>query len=402
MTRAAAHQRGLRRQLLQQREHRSGADADADEQQPVALGRVGGEDAVRPLDRDARSGRDPRQVAAVVAEILDGDAQQIALRRRRQRIRMRLPPQPAAQEPPLEELAAGHGQPVEPAPAHQHGDHARPLRRHALHADSVAQRPPQREPDPRRHHHGERAGPQQRPPRPRDRMAGERGAGVDLVRERQEKREVGVEVHGPPRLVGEAPARQPVRREAGGEQQQRARGGGDDSGIGPQQLPEPVQHAVARRPRVAGRDQDGVREQQVQRPRPEPAVPGDEPVLADRALERRHARDEHHDDDHRVGGEQPGQPPEGGGDPAGRAQRPGALGRHRQPGGDAEPDARRGGERVDHEPPPAGRPAASAHRRRRRLPAPQAARPLGDVGDGHGPQPRRRPSGSAPRTLGDH
>ena len=37
---------------------------------------------------------------------------------------------------------------------------------------------------------------------------------------------------------------------------------------------------------------------------PEPAVPGHEPVLADRALERRHAGDEQDDDDHRVGGEQ--------------------------------------------------------------------------------------------------
>ena len=53
-----------------------------------------------------------------------------------------------------------------------------------------------------------------------------------------------------------------------------------------------MQHAVARLLRIADRDQHAMREQQVERPRPEPAVPADEAVLADRALERRDARHE--------------------------------------------------------------------------------------------------------------
>jgi hypothetical protein len=108
-----------------------------------------------------------------------------------------------------------------------------------------------------------------------------------------------------------------------------------------------VQHAVVRLPRVADRDQHRVREQEVQRPRPEAAVPGHEAVLADRALERRHARHEEHHDDHRVGGEQTGEPPERRRDAAGRAQRSGALRRDREADRDAEPDARRCGQHVD-------------------------------------------------------
>ena len=101
----------------------------------------------------------------------------------------------------------------------------------------------------------------------RDGMPDERRARVDLVREGQEQREVGVEVHRPPRLVGHAPAREPVGGDAGGEQEDRADGRGQDARVGPQQLPELVQHAVVRLPGVADRDQHGVGEQQVQRPR---------------------------------------------------------------------------------------------------------------------------------------
>ena len=90
----------------------------------------------------------------------------------------------------------------------------------------------------------------------------------------------------------------------------------------------------------------------------------DEPVLADRALERRHARDEQHDDDHRVGGDQAGQPPGSGRDAARRLQRARALGGHREADRDAEPESRRAGEHVRHHGPPPRR-APLAHPRRR-------------------------------------
>ena len=184
----------------------------------------------------------------------------------------------------------------------------------------MAQRPPDRQADPRGHDHHQGAEPQHGPPEARDGMADERRARVDLVRERQEQREVRVQVDRPPGLVRHPPAGEPVGRDAGGEQRDRADGRREDAGIGPEQLAELVQRADLRLPRVADGDQHRVREQEVQGPRAEPAVPGDQAVLADRALERRDARDEQDDDDHRVGGEQPGQTAECGRDTARRAQ----------------------------------------------------------------------------------
>jgi hypothetical protein len=50
-------------------------------------------------------------------------------------------------------------------------------------------------------------------------------------------------------------------------------------------LPELMQQPRVRLLRVADDDQHGVGEQHVERPRAEPAVPGDEAVLADRPLD---------------------------------------------------------------------------------------------------------------------
>src|SRR4051812_19715377 len=96
---------GVLGQLLEQRADRRDADAGADEQHAVAVARVGGEHAVRALDREPRAGPQPRERGAVVAEGLDGDAQVARGRCRRQRVRVRLPPQAARQEAPLQELA---------------------------------------------------------------------------------------------------------------------------------------------------------------------------------------------------------------------------------------------------------------------------------------------------------
>jgi len=314
---------------------------------------------------------------------------------------VRLPPHPAAQEAPLEELAAGDRQAVEPAAAQHDRDDARPLLPRPHDADAVAQRAPDREADARREDDGERPQPQRRPPGARDRVPDERRARVDLVREREEQREVGVEVHGPPRLVGHPPAREPVGGDAGREQEQRADGRGEDARIGPQELPELVQDARARLPRVADGDQHRMAEQQIERPGPELAMPGHEPVLADRPFERRHPRDEQDDDHHRVGGEQARQTAEGDGDAARRAERAGALGGHLEPDRDAEPDPGRGGQDVDDDRSPPRRTAAwgdvgGARADPRRRVAPEA---LGGVESGHDGEVRERRSEFAPRWL---
>src|SRR3954454_23774666 len=112
-----------------------------------------------------------------------------AVRHGRQRVRMRLPPESAAQEPPLEELAARDGEPVQPAATQDDRDDARALRRDAYDRDRVRQRPPRRKADPRADDDPQRAEPQHGPPQARDGMPDERGARVDLVREGQEERE---------------------------------------------------------------------------------------------------------------------------------------------------------------------------------------------------------------------
>jgi len=67
------------------------------------------------------------EATAVIAEVPDRDPQPVAVRRRAQRVRVRLPPQARAQEAPLQELAAGDGKPVQPAALEhdRHGARAR-------------------------------------------------------------------------------------------------------------------------------------------------------------------------------------------------------------------------------------------------------------------------------------
>jgi hypothetical protein len=227
-------------------------------------------------------------------------------------------------------------------------------------------------------------------------MPDERGARVDLVRERQEQGEIGVEVDRPPRLVGHAPARQAVGADAGGEEQDRAGRRGEDARVGPEQLPELVQHAVVGLARVPERDEHCMRQEQVHGPGPELAVPGHEPVLTDRPLERRHARHQQDDDHHRVGGDQAGQAPERDRDAARRAERPRALGGHFEADRDAEPEPGGGGEHVDdHGALASGPPPRSVDdrwtRRRRRI-APERGRTLGGLqgARGHARQGRQR------------
>jgi hypothetical protein len=272
-----------------------------------------------------------------------------------------------AQEPPLQELAAGDRQPVQAPAAQQHAVRVRALRGDRDHAQAMAQRAPERQPDARAEHERERRDPQRGPPGARQRVADERRAGVDLVRERQEQRQVRVEVDRPPGLVGELRPREPVGGHAGGDQRDAPDGRREHARVRPQQLAELVQQAVARRVGIADGDERPVRDQQVQRPWTEPAVPAHEAVLADRALERSEAR--HQDDDHHhgVGRGEAGDPAGGGRHAARRAQRAERLGGDPERERDAEPEAGQRGEDIHHQRVPL-----------RRQPAPEAShRPLG-------------------------
>ena len=130
---------GVARQVVQQGADRRDAHAGADEQHAVTPTGIGGERAVRPLDGDARPRRDPGQAGAVIAQRLHGDAQGPAVRDVGEGVRVRLPPQPSAQEPPLQELPAGHREAVEVAALHDDGERSRPLGHHVDDAQAVAQ-----------------------------------------------------------------------------------------------------------------------------------------------------------------------------------------------------------------------------------------------------------------------
>ena len=260
---------------------------------------------------------------------------------------MGLPPEPAAQEAPLQELTARDRQPVQATPFEHDRDGVRAGRLDRVDPQAVIEGPPQRETDAARDDERECPDPQRGPPRRRPPMADERRTGVDLMRERQEQREVRVQVHRPPGLVGHPPTGEPVGRHPGRHQQHEPDGRRQDPGIGPQELAELVQETVVSGLGVTDGDQHAMGDEEVQRPRSELAMPAHEPVLTDRALERRAPRDEHDHDHHRVGGAQPGEPAKRGGETAGGAQRARALGRdaERERGAEAEPgDA---GEQID-------------------------------------------------------
>ena len=136
--------------------------------------------------------------------------------------------------------------------------------------------------------------------------------------------------------------------------------------IRPQQLAELMQQPVVRGLRVADGDEDPVRAQQVQRPGPQAPVPAHEAVLADDALERSHARDEHDHDHHRVRGREAREAAERGRDAAGGLQRSRALGGHAEREGDPESQPGQRGEKIDDDRarargqrPPRGRDAQS-------------------------------------------
>ena len=255
---------------------------------------------------------------------------------------------PAPQEPPLQELAAGDRQPVQPPPTQRDRIGARALGLHRLDRDAVAHRAPGRERDTERDDERERRDPQRRPPGPCPRDARRtRRPCRPGARRRGTARGT---CRGAPPTTSRAPCRRRASRydvTPAAISSANADGRGQDPGVGPQELAELVQHAVVGGLRVADGDQDRMGAQQIQRPRPELAMPAHEPVLADRALERPAAGDEHDHDDHPVRGGEPGEPAERGREPARGAQRSGALGRDPERERDAEPEPGERGQPVD-------------------------------------------------------
>ena len=138
------------------------------------------------------------------------------------------------------------------------------------------------------------------PPELGDRVGDEARARPDLVEEAEDDGGVGGEVDEPPRLVADAPPSDAVGGDAGGHEQDEAGGRHQHAGQRGQDHPELVQHAARGALGVAERDQQAVGDDQGQRDRREAAMQAHQLVVAERALDRRQARDQQHDDQHQV------------------------------------------------------------------------------------------------------
>lgn len=131
-------------EVLEQGPNGRRADPGGDRENTAAGRALGREGAVGALDRDPGSSRQAGEREAVVAEVLDRDAQPVAVGQAGHRVRVSLPPQPADQKAPLQELPARQREAIKPPAAQHDRDDTRPLVDDLVHAQPVAQRAPQR------------------------------------------------------------------------------------------------------------------------------------------------------------------------------------------------------------------------------------------------------------------
>ena len=204
--------RTVRGQVVEQRADRRDADAAGDEHDALGVPRVGREHAVRALGDDARAGAQPGERAAVVAEVLDRDAEVARVGAGRQRVGVGVPPHLRREEAPAEELPAADAQRVEVASADPDADRVARLADDGVHAQVVAQRAVDRGADAEHDEGAEGHGVHADPDPARPVVRGELLAEQHLVQEGERDREVEVEVRDPPGLVphpapGHAPRR---------------------------------------------------------------------------------------------------------------------------------------------------------------------------------------------------
>ncbi len=203
-----------RREVVQHRADRRHADAAGEQDDALTVSRVGREDAVRPLRDDARARAQPGERAAVVAEVLHGDAQVARVGAGRERVRVRLPPHLRGEEPPAEELAAADVERREVATLDPHAHGVLRLADDGVHAQVVPPRAHEREPDPEEQERAEGHDVEAHPDPAGPGVGDELLAVQDLVHVGEGDREVEVEVGDPPGLVLHPASRHPPRRDA--------------------------------------------------------------------------------------------------------------------------------------------------------------------------------------------
>src|ERR1035438_10071449 len=112
-----------------------------------------------------------------------------------------MPPESARHESPLEELPTRDLEAREVATLDDDRVHARGLFFNVRDSQLVAKVSHERANDSYAEHGRERHGRYRNPEVRRDWVSYEHHAGLDFVRERQDRREIEIQVHGPPRLV---------------------------------------------------------------------------------------------------------------------------------------------------------------------------------------------------------
>lgn len=260
---------------------------------------------------------------------------------------MRLPPQTRSQEAPEQELAARHRQTVQRPPGHHERHHAGCLLDDRVDAQPVPCAAPHRHRDAVGECDARGPEPERDPEPTRRRVADERCAGRELMRERQREPEIGVQVNRPPRLVRHPAPRGSVGRDPRQGKEREAGGRREDTGQAHQQTPRFGRHARPGALPVSDGDQDAVGGDQHERPRGEPPVQADEAVLSEGPLEHRDAGGEQDGDEHGVRADEPRQASREGQCPAGCREASGGLGTDREGKDGPQAQTAQGGEQVD-------------------------------------------------------
>ena len=305
------------------------------------------ERAEGPLREDPGARPERAQHVARVADVADRDPHQVVARQRRQRVRVRLPPQPAGEEPPAEELARGGVELAQVPSADIDRNGAVRLFAHARHDPAVAGEVADRDDDPVPDDQRRGRDVQQFPGEPGGRVLDEGGAVGELVAERQRDRQVGVEVQVVPGLVAEPTPQRPQRGEPHPEQQEVADGRHQHVGVGGEQRRRLADHVRVRGQRVAPDDEQHVPADDPAQHPAEGAVPAGQPVGADPALDRRQPRHQQHRDHHPVPGQQAEALPDGGQRTAGADDGVGGMPPQGEDRGRAGGDQRQRGGRAD-------------------------------------------------------
>ena len=180
-------------------------------------------------------------------------------------------------------------------------------------------------------------------------MPDERATGDDLMREGESQRQIGIEVNDPPRLV-----LQPATRIADGghaRQNEKAESGGGSQHVRVrgEECPELMQAPDLLELRIPKGDEHDVEGDEHQGPPPDAAVPADERILSDSALQPWHARDQQNHHEHQIGADESGQATAGDQHASGSGERATRLAGDDQGDGGAQAETHERCERVCHE-----------------------------------------------------